>query len=76
MRFPRTAVSEWAWEGGPFRRFLLSLAATAVVVLVAYFLGSPTRLSLIMLFVGFDLGAWFMDSVYVDRLTRRTTVVG
>lgn len=76
MNVTRTAVSEWFWAGGPFRRFLVSLAVTAVVVAVPYLAGSPTRGSLIMLFIGWDLGSWFMDKVYVDRLMRRKVVAG
>ncbi len=76
MTFSRTAVSSWYWEGGPFRRLLVSLAVTALILVVPYLAGSPTRGSLIMMFIGFDLGSWFMDKVYVDRLIRRKIVAG
>jgi hypothetical protein len=74
MHFPRTAVSDWYWEGGPGRRFLVSLLVTLAVVLVPYLAGSSTSLPLIALFLGWDLGAWFMDKVYVDRLSRARVV--
>ena len=76
MNLPRSSLSEWYWAGGPFRRFLVSLAVTALVVLVPYLAGSPTRGSLIMLFIGWDLGTFFMDKLYVDRLSRRKVVAG
>ena len=76
MKFPRTALSDWSWAGGPFRRFLASLAVSAIVVTIPYLFGSPTSGSLIMMFVGFDLGAWFMDKAYLDRMTRRDVVAG
>jgi hypothetical protein len=70
MNFPRTAVSEWFWAAGPFRRFLLSLGVTAIVVVIPYLAGRPPSGSLIMMFIGWDLGAWFMDRLYSDRLTH------
>jgi hypothetical protein len=76
MNFSRTVFSDWLWAGGPLRRFLVSLAVTAAVVLVSFLAASPAAGSLIMLFIGMDLGMWFMDKVYVDRLTRRKIVAG
>ncbi|MBA3646370.1 MAG: hypothetical protein H0W63_09350 [Gemmatimonadaceae bacterium] len=76
MNVSRAAVSIWYWEGGPLRRFLVSLAVTALILVVPYLAGSPTSGALIMMFVGFDLGSWFMDKVHVDRLMRRKIVAG
>lgn len=74
MTLSRTALSEWAWAGGPSRRLLLSVLATLLVILVPAAVGSPTPLTLVALFLGWDLGAWFMDKVYVDRLSRKQPV--
>lgn len=74
MNFPRTGLSDWLWAGGPGRRFLVSLLVTGAIVLVSWLVGSSTTPSLIALFLGWDLGSWFMDKVYVDRLTRGSVV--
>jgi hypothetical protein len=76
MNFPRTAVSEWFWAAGPFRRFLASLAVTGIVVVVPYLAGWPPRGSLIAMLIGWDLGSWFMDRLYLDRLTHGKIVAG
>jgi hypothetical protein len=71
MPLSRAVVSEWYWAGGPNRRFLVSLLATFVIVIVPYLAGNTASRSLIGLFLGWDLGSWFMDRVYVDRISRR-----
>lgn len=76
MKFPQNVVSEWVWEGGPERRLLLSLLVTAAVVLIPWLAGSSFSIPLISLFLGWDLGAWSMDRIYVDRLSRRSPQVG
>jgi hypothetical protein len=72
----RTAFSDWIWAGGPSRRLLISLLVTLVVIAVPYVAGRTPSVSLLALFVGWDLGAWFMDMAYVDRLARRKVIAG
>lgn len=65
------AFREWYWAGGPGRRFLVSIAITVLVLLP--FVPSDPRLSagLFAGFIGWDLGAWWMDRTYVHRLAGR-----
>lgn len=61
---------EWYWAGGPGRRLLVGLLATALVSIP---LGTfaPFSIPLFAMFVGWDLGAWWMDKVYVGRISRQ-----
>ncbi len=76
MKLPRSVFSEWAWAGGPERRLLLSLLVTLVIVAVPWLAGSSASVPLIALFLGWDLGSWFMDHVYQSRLSQRSPQVG
>lgn len=76
MESRRTAFSDWIWAGGPSRRLLVSLVVTLLVIGVPYLAGGTAPPTLIALFLGWDLGAWFMDKVYIDRLARRKVAAG
>lgn len=76
MAISRKAISDWMWEGGPERRLLVSVGVSVVVLAVPLLDGWQSSKSLLPLFLGWDLGAWFMDKVYVDRLMRRNVVAG
>lgn len=71
MAMHRTAVSEWFWAGGPNRRLLVSLLATLVVIVIPAAAGSESAKSLVVFFIGWDVGSWFMDRIYVSRLSQR-----
>ena len=71
MTLSRAAITDWYWAGGPGRRLLVSLLITLVVVMLPSVLGGTVSTPLFALFIGWDLGAWFMDRVYLDRLFRQ-----
>ena len=76
MAVSRKAISDWFWDGGPERRLLVSLAVTVVVLAPTFFAGSAPSKSLLLLFLGWDFGAWFLDKMYVERLTRHRGTLG
>ena len=62
-----TAFRDWFWAGTPERRLIVHLVISLVVIAIPLgAFGGQTKM-LLVLFVGWDLGAWYMDKLYIAR---------